>query len=281
MAITTFKEYKKAIREHYEIIKAERFSGSLNNPSPAQIRAICFAICDKGLSKIDEETFKFFFETKENEPLKKAIENFNIDKFRPIIKFLKKGSDTENSVRVEMAAIIVGFEIRPYSKYLNADSVEKDGREVSIVEDEENKILANAQLNNTEKSEKIKKKILIGVIGFVIFSLIVYSLNNIIDREKQCMIWEKNHYERIDCQSKNLGFTHGIVKPYNEVEFELKKISVCDTTTFFKNGKAIVWYSKKDGKVDFFNKDGINPENGAELKRVTQHMIDKYVKPCK
>ena len=27
--------------------------------------------------------------------------------------------------------------------------------------------------------------------------------------------------------------------------------------------------------------DGINPENGAELKRVTQHMIDKYVMPCK
>lgn len=280
MGTITFKEYKSAIRKHYEIIKVERFSGSLINPSPAQIRTICLALCNNELNKSDEETFKLFFETKENESLKKSIENCNIDKFKPIISFLRNETDTENSIRVEMAAIIIGFENRPYGKYLNFDTVEKDGGVLRIIGSNENNISTSLQLNGIEKEKKTRKRILFGIIGFAMLCLIVYVFNQFINPEEQCMTWKNDHYEKIDCQSNVLGATHVIVKPYNEVEFELRKISACDTTTFFKNGKAIIWYSKKDGKVEFFNKDGINPENGAELKRVTQHMIDKYVTPC-
>ena len=46
------------------------------------------------------------------------------------------------------------------------------------------------------------------------------------------------------------------------------------------NLQPIVWYSKKVNIVQFFNMDGENPENGDELKQITQHMMDKYVESC-
>lgn len=279
MSITTFKEYKNAIRRHYEIVKAEIFSGVLTNPSPAQIRTLCIAICDKDLSRKDEETFRLFFETKEGESIKKAIHNFNIDKFKPIIFFLKGDTDTENSIRVEMAAIICGFDPRPYGHFSKNGIVELENKKVFKEEKVDKPNEVEKKSDGVEK--KTMKKVGVGVLGFGVLLFSGYGIKQTVFPEKQCMIWKDNHYERIDCQDGKFGLFHEIVKPYNEEEFQLKKLEVCDTTTFFKNGKAVVWYSKKDGQVTFFNRGGVNPENDANLKAITLYMKNKYVQPCK
>nr|WP_199001145.1 hypothetical protein [Flavobacterium sp. ASV13] len=92
---------------------------------------------------------------------------------------------------------------------------------------------------------------------------------------KGCMQWTGDHYEIVDCSLK---------APDNNIELldpnvvNLKKIKVCDTTVFFKNEKAIVWYTKAGNKVEFFNTHGLHPENGKSLKAITPYIIDKYVK---
>lgn len=96
------------------------------------------------------------------------------------------------------------------------------------------------------------------------------------------MQWQDDHYVELACESQILGirkFNEPI--PYNEIEFNRRKLKVCDTTTFFKNGKAIIWYSKENNVVAFYNMDGIDPINGKELKRITQHMIHNHVDPCR
>jgi hypothetical protein len=68
------------------------------------------------------------------------------------------------------------------------------------------------------------------------------------------------------------------IEPFREEVLKLKQIEVCDTTTFFKEGKPIVWYCKVDGKPEFFNTYGIHPETGKALRPVTKYIIEKYVK---
>ena len=94
-------------------------------------------------------------------------------------------------------------------------------------------------------------------------------------------IRDRDHYVRVECKSQKLGFSNysEAVIPYDEIEFQRKKITVCDTTTFIRNGKPIVWYSKKNNVIEFFNMDGVNPENDAELRKISDHIIEVYVHP--
>ncbi|TDP57775.1 hypothetical protein [Flavobacterium dankookense] len=275
MSKTTFKDYKKLLQNHYERSKSDRFSGLLDSPSPAQIRTLCVALCEKELSRKDDEVFRLFFETKEGELLKKSIDHCNIDRFRPIISFLKNETDTENRVRVEMAAILCGFEPRPYSEFSKKGFVEEE--KSFVFTEERNGFDTIIDKTVIGKKSTFKKKVAVGVLGLAVTFLAGFGIKEIVIPKKECMVWRGVHYERIDCQDETLGLVSEIVKPFDEKEFELRKIEVCDTTTFFKNGKAVVWYGKKDGEVTYFNQDGRNPENGDELKEITQYMIDKYV----
>ena len=287
----TFKDYKKTIKKQYEIVKKDDVSGILANPSPAQMRNLSLIILDKGISRKDEELFRLFFGTKENESLKKSIENCNVDKFKPVISFLKDETDSENSIRIEMSALLIDFKPRPYSVFSNMEDLEV------ITATPENQITSNfvtdvevtknfSDLNNngvlkTKSNTAPKKRIVIGLFSLVGVFSIAYTSKEMIFPNKECMEWKEDHYEMVDCQGDKVGFANTkIIKPYDEIEFERKELTVCDTTKFFNGKKPIVWYSKRDNVVQFFNMDGENPENDAEIKKITHHIIGEYVKAC-
>lgn len=286
----TFKDYKKAIKKQYEIVKKDDVSGILANPSPAQMRNLSLIILDKGISRKDEELFRLFFGTKENESLKKSMENCNVDKFRPVISFLKDETDSENSIRIEMSALLIDFKPRPYSVFSIMEDLEL------VATSSGNQLMSNVvtELDVSESSSDLtksdviksnnsipKKKIAIGLFSLVGAFSIAYTSKDMIFPNKECMEWKEDHYEMVDCISDKIELVKiQEPKPYDEIEFGRKKIEVCDTTTFFIGDKPIVWYSKKNNMVEFFNMDGFNPENDDELKQITQYMIDRYVKAC-
>ncbi|MFH7017589.1 hypothetical protein [Flavobacterium sp. FlaQc-47] len=110
---------------------------------------------------------------------------------------------------------------------------------------------------------------------FVGFVVVFFAFPN-----KDCMQWSGDHYEIVDCELK----IEGIGKS-NNIEIldptlvNLKKLKVCDTTTYFdKNGVAIIWYAKTANGVDFFNVHGRHPENNSPLRPVTHYILNKYVK---
>lgn len=282
MKKNTFKDYKEAVQLFYETAKNNDVSGILFNPSPAQMRTLCLLICDKFISKKEEEVFRLFFETKEQESLKKSIENCNIDKFRPIISFLRRESDTENAIRVEMAAIIIDFKLRPYAVFSKTDEViaitegNYTVREERTVKTESSKIKTPTPTPTSSKSN-FKNKIMVG-------SLVVLSalgVKKTLFKEKECMKWCDDHYELVDCIKEKQGAaSYEIIKPYDEREFERKELNVCDTTTFFVGEKPKVWYDKDKDGLHYFNMNGENPESGDLLKPMTNYMIAKYVNPC-
>lgn len=278
---TTFESFMAAVKQQYEVSKNGSYSGFLLNPSPAQLRNLCLLLLENNLSKIDEAIFRVFFQVPEEAVLKKAVENFDVEKFRAVGNFLKGRSEKTNVVSLNLISVLVDFQPRPLNKYLKADvysqtDVSKEKEDFQGIETFWDGL--DEFKDDTVKSIFIKQLRRTGVVAVLILAL-GYILNHAFFPEKQCMQWQKDHYEKVDCNLVNQEIAAiNEVKPIDQREINLKKIEVNKETLFFKNGKPLVWYSKIKGKLHYFNSYGINPETGKPLKPITNYMINKYVK---
>ncbi|OUL61106.1 hypothetical protein [Flavobacterium sp. AJR] len=291
MSKITFEEYKNAIKAKYQTYKLEEPTGILLNLSPAQLRNLCLIIFDKSLSVNDEKTFRVFLNTKEGEDLRRAIERFEIAKFRPIISFLTGEKESDNSARIELAAILVDFEKRPYNRFLREELVTNTPKsglsEISAPIKKENEspfVNKDVQINSfvgksNEPIPPIKKPYLILLTSIFILSgsFAIWSFNE----DENCMVWNKDHYEEVPCD--NVSNTMTLLSPIVMKKEEglisnFKKIEACDTTSFFKMGKPCIWYGKSfDGNYEYFTAPGLHPETGKTLRPITQYMIDKHI----
>ncbi|MNK31428.1 hypothetical protein D3C87_498640 [compost metagenome] len=86
---------------------------------------------------------------------------------------------------------------------------------------------------------------------------------------RQCMWWNGKEYVPNDCNDTK----NGLVAIDMKMVDNFKKITTPDTITSIKN----LWYSKHQNVVEFFTADGVNPENGKDLRPVTTHIFEKYL----
>jgi hypothetical protein len=184
-----------------------------------------------------------------------------------------------------MAAILVDFESRPFLKFCKgAEKEHFISREKQYDLPQEEKILGKDTIFSVVNSNLMEvssprrfyvKQVVISVfltfvacgIGFYLFS------------QEECMQWQGDHYEIVDCKdNKTMGFAAVDTKVIlNKNMLNFKKIQVSDTTTFFKDHKAVVWYCKNGNQIEFYNSPGFNPENDKPLKAITSYMIKKYI----
>jgi len=85
---------------------------------------------------------------------------------------------------------------------------------------------------------------------------------------KQCMYWNGKEYIPEYCNKTNKNMVAIDAKKIAN----FKRITRPDTITSIKN----IWYSKYQSEVEFFTDNGVNPENGSDLKPVTNYILDKY-----
>lgn len=279
---TTFEGFVTAVKQQYEVSKNGRYSGFLLNPSPAQLRNLCLLLLENKLSKIDEAIFRVFFQVPEGAVLRKAIENFDVEKFRAVGNFLRGRSEKTNAVSLNLISVLVDYQPRPFNKYM-ITNLHSDVAVVSKRKEDFQGIetsfygLFESKGNSGVRSISIRQFSRIGIVA-VLSLASVYVINQAFFPEKQCMQWQKDHYEKVDCNVVNQGMAAiNEIVPLDEREINLKKIEVNKETQFFKNGKPLVWYSKIKGKLYYFNSCGINPETGKPLKPITEYMINKYV----
>ncbi|KMQ69675.1 hypothetical protein ACM39_01035 [Chryseobacterium sp. FH2] len=90
----------------------------------------------------------------------------------------------------------------------------------------------------------------------------------------ECMYWDGSEYKLVDCNNKNPLFDKKI--PIDEVELQFFKRILRKDTLTVENAVGKTWYSKYNGEVEFFTKDGIDPGTGKELRKSTPFMISKY-----
>lgn len=274
----TFEDYIVAVKSKYEVEKNKIYADFLLKPSPAQLRSFCLIIYDNGMSNRDKEVFELFFRTRPDTTLRKAIENLDVEKFRKICNFLTNKSSTTSQNSLNLIAILVGYEYRPFSNFLKSESID-----VEFPTEPEREFDSGYQKDEDKKiqpTRSLKKKILTGILGFLGVASMGYTVKNLWMPEPQCMQWQTDHYEVVNCQTENqMGFNlSNEIIPYNDNQSHLIKLKVTDTTTFFRNGQALYWYCKVNGKPEFFNTHGLHPKTNKALKPVTNYIINKYVK---
>ncbi|HRB72044.1 MAG TPA: hypothetical protein PK776_09390 [Flavobacterium sp.] len=128
----TNKEYAIAIKAKYEKEKNGQYAVFLSDLKRGSLKELCLNLLIQGMSDKDKNVFANFFSFKLEDSIKsqqKAIEDFNLDGFRKVVYFLSREKEeikNPNSKVLELSAILVDFNPRPYSAFLNTRKEDTD-----------------------------------------------------------------------------------------------------------------------------------------------------------
>lgn len=282
----TIGEYIKALKAKYEEVKLAEFSIFLLNPSPAELKILCLLLFDNGISKQDQEIIDIFFDLNDESSKRKQMECFDVDKLKPIGNFLKGKTETTRVVNLDLIAFLVDFYPRPYRKFMTGKEKLKLTTDFSINEssrkDKKREVVIEKSGGVLEgfKMSVISKRMVLVVLALLVCGSVSYGVKNIFFPNKNCMVWVENHYEAVEYDRVK---DTSEVSPLNQgILDNFKKITVCDTTTFFRNGNydnPLVWYGKSPNKkkYEYFNQPGLHPETGKTLKPISKYIIKKYI----
>lgn len=284
MTKNTQEEYKKKIREKFETEKYGTHADIFLNPSRAKLRKLCFELFKDNTNADDLKIFESFFRFKFSLDCGKKLKE-ETDKFRPIENFLKGETEPADFETVNMAAILVDFQPRPFLKFSKKENLDTfiniiEGNPIASSNDKTNKSPENfsainyPQNHSGATNKKINnKKITLLFLTLATVLGLGFSVKQIFFPKKQCMEWQKDHYVVIDCASE----TKGLVKiPYDKSLIDFRRVWPCDTTTFLKDGKAVLWYCKSGDEIELYNKPGFDPVFEKPLKAITPYMVKTH-----
>jgi len=261
----TSDDYFRELKAWYEQHRKTLHAGLLVEPSNGDLKNLCLKLLLDGLCPADEEVLRLFFKVGKNDDLRRVISNADIEKFRPIVNFLRGTAKTRDGVRLNLIALLVGFPKRPLSVFLK-DPETGYGKLLP-----ERSPLAEAKKpDRSRRSKNIK----LGVagLGLVIILIVTFLVGN--KTAENCMIWQGDHYVSINCKDTTVGQT--LKEPFDEKQYNLKKVAVSKNIKFFVDGKPQVWYLKRDGKYEFFNQRGYHPVNREKkLRPITSNIAMK------
>lgn len=275
----TFELYKKALKEKYEQEKTGINANFLLNPSPANLRNLALIIFEDIIDQNDLKIFELFmgFEYKVNTI--QRIKN-ETDKFKPLGTFLKGKTELSNYNAADMLAVLLDINPRPYRYFHKKHKDIKPPRPIVIIN--EYKTPVNKQITTINLWKNNRKKItflsitagVLAVLGGVIYSTKKGS-------QKNCMVWNIDHYEVINCNETKQGFIYSTTHHADEkLLTNFKKVTVDSNTLFFDtNKRPLIWYGKNANKeYEYFTYPGLHPETGKTLKPITPYIIKKYIK---
>ncbi|SFC96413.1 hypothetical protein [Flavobacterium phragmitis] len=345
--------YKKAVKNKYEEIKDGDNFIYLNHPTRAKLNKFCWEIFETNKMHSDDLVavnsllgLPFDINTKN-----KFRQQTN--QFRPIETFFKGETDPEKIDVVDLAAILVDYQPRPFAKFrkqfdpdelklmdelrntpfsnpkVSSENLIEEAKSGNYKNDVElfNELTNASLLDETRSSNdlidevKNEKSIepqdtfdieepeeiqnqdseptqdeeqrpsstpidekpksdrwrYLGIAAIVLVGLGLITYFNL--SKKECIQWSGDHYEEVSCDLKIQGIgTFNSPEPYDERIINLRRIKVSDTTIFFKNEKAIIWYAKVGDSIQYFNTHGMHPETGRALRPITPYIINKYVR---
>lgn len=128
MSNNTLEKYKKAIRAKYEIEKEGEYFDYLYSPSRGKLRDFCWLIFENNTTQDDLNVFRNLFSLDFDHTKKNKFKEQR-DKFRPIETFFKGETDPSNIDAINLAAIMVDFQPRPFKKF-NASCRVEESRQI-------------------------------------------------------------------------------------------------------------------------------------------------------
>ncbi len=307
-----FPDYVKLVVQDYERKRAtQALSSRLASPTPARLRDECLLVCKEQFQRKDEGILRTFFDTSgDQDHYLDTINNFDINRFRPLINFLRNPSITTDIKNINLLAWLIDFKDRPFElgkTYIVAEGnnneitnpvAEEQDTPGQAPEEQEKKFpppTSESPFGTGKKPDTkpgavkpptgtlIKKiSLYTGILLLVICGLYIYY-NNTSDKPtvmgrtlkgpEACMYWAGDHYEQVSCNEKK----ESLVIALDSFKLQhFRKITRPDTIT--QNHVGSVWYIKNGGDIEFYTAEGMHPVDiKKRLKPATAYIIDKYI----
>lgn len=279
-----FAEYQRQVLLTYHQKKTENtLSFNLVHSTPAKLRAECLDVFIARSGKKDQQILRSFFGVHDDEAAYvHNIRKFDIDKFRPLDKFLKNNDLRTDEKNVELLAWLIDFQPRPWQWDYDyaaagislAEAIPKDLPAGELPEKPEEKDVEILVVPDKEPARGLSRRTVIT--AFIVLALsgagFYWALVTIPSRQ-QCMCWTGDHYRRVSCKQQQ---GEKPVYALDSLKLEkFKKITTPDTLT--ANAVGRVWYSKIDGKIEYFTADGFHPVHTEKrLHPLTVYILNKY-----
>jgi hypothetical protein len=298
-----FKDYISAVvREYHDKVASNTISLNLSTLTPGNVKKECMALCKKGYRREDERVLSAVFGYAENaNSYLKAIERYDIDKFRPMIKFVEGRIKETDARNVELLAWLIDFKDRPFDPNGKYGGITQSAgvNELQVGIDESPNLKndlksspsavtsiqpmltpAENPIRSSERSRPKGKVLVVALIVALFGGAMAYlSLNNPTSRNKtsnndSCMYWRDDHYERVSCGQKVQYAKVIALDP--DLLNNFRRITIPDTITYNSIGK--VWYIKIEGNPEFYTGMGYHPIfMQLQLKPITKYIIDKHI----
>lgn len=267
-AMDRFTHYQSEIRKQYEAVKKGPMSTYLDPPGQANLRDLCLELCQKA-DGTDREIYRRFM-GEDYDPKRWQAVKKKTNQFRSISNFFNGTSETfADKKNADMAALLVDFRPRPYWKFAGGEDVTVTTPS-EILDDSSvvrkgatNELPIGDQARMADASSLRRWRWMLPLAGILLLGIGFWWVLR--TPGAGCMQWQGDHYERVDCGADGSQQT---VLGFDENQFVVRRVEVCDTTTFFRKGKPVLWYLKHDNTYDFFDHPGYHPE-----------FIDRRLKP--
>lgn len=300
--VKLFPEYAQEVLEGYhKKVASGQLSSRLSRPTPAKIRDECVDVCRTRYLVKDEKALEMFFgRNSGQEGYLRVIKGFDVDKFKPLINFLKDGKIKTDDKNVELLAWLIDFQTRPFEygrpimpqteepsngekSAMHADGIVRttsplDSGTGTIGPDLTTMSVPRSGIESIHWQRKWKWGIVI-VVAFITFlsGFNVWNASNTMRKASNgdsCMFWKEDHYEKISCGRK-MKFAEVIALDQYLLD-NFKKITSPDTITQKSIGK--VWYSKINGEREYFTAMGYHPvKRDVQLKPITEYILINYI----
>lgn len=292
----------------YERKKEEGIlSSNLHAPSPARLRNQCEITYDENYSLADENILKGFFGAKgDATDYSLRIRNFDIDKFRPLVKFLNGRISYTDDKNIELLSWLINFSPRPYPLWKKNSvipdqiSAEDRGVEDELLDKQEVVVPSKpdgigeeslkshqSESGSTYRDKRIiisrrmlsdatKRKLIYAFVASAVAFVSSYFFYN--KHNQGCMYWNGNRYQSVGCTIKVSGANVLALDTFQVNH--VRKITRPDTIT--RSSIRKIWYSKINGMPEFFTDSSYHPtDNRKRMLPLTEYMYDKYIEPQK
>jgi hypothetical protein len=271
-----FADYQcLVVREYRKKRRDGALPQGLSRPSPARLKDVCMRVCEKRFANRDGRALEDFFgEGSDKAACLRAIKGCDIDKFRPLIYFLRQSTGSTDEKNIELLAWLIDFDLRPF---------DYNGKYPECVEGKDVEMPEVGKGGTTPESPKVKatvrKSRRMGV-PLLLLVLAVFGgywlINEMTARPSACMFWAGDRYEPISCGRKVAGAL--VIPMDSEKMAHFRKITRPDTIT--ENALGSIWYVKYHGVYECYTGPGVHPvDTSLPLKVLIDYVLLRYIHP--
>jgi hypothetical protein len=276
-------DYRSYVLAEYERKKAAGdLSHRIRDLTPAKLKEECEVVCKERYDSKDAKALEAFFKyVGDKDACLQAIGKCDIDKFRPLVNFLKGSTSSPDPKIVELLAWLIDFKPRPLESAKKAhidrpdlpaakrDESPKDGDEMPA-----------ATVSAKPLSAFRAKKVIIAAVLLLLGALGLYwawpGKIFVSTGPQGCMYWVGDHYQQISCSQKP-GDT--LVIPLDsERLLHFKKITRPDTIT--ENALGSIWCVKFQGAYECYTSPGYHPiDTSLKLRLLNDFVLINHIHP--